>query len=183
MKKVDIDEKVGEVKGTTAKKDEFEFGLSLRDVKHIRRCIRMYMNIHPPRDEGDTLQKSVLNKFLKFGRRNYMRRTGEDMKAKMKGKPLICNEEGCKIVNGLTIDHIIPLSSDGTNDKDNLQWLCVPHHNVKNAENRIEIKEKEIEIKEKEIKNLKKLIKRENKKALNNYWKGRVRQVPIGEGV
>ena len=37
----------------------------------------------------------------------------------------------CKTKEGLTIDHIIPLSLGGTNDKKNLQTLCITCHKKK----------------------------------------------------
>jgi 5-methylcytosine-specific restriction protein A len=43
-----------------------------------------------------------------------------------------CERQGL-VGNGDELDHIIPLWSGGTNDADNLQWLCSSHHKEKTS--------------------------------------------------
>jgi hypothetical protein len=42
-----------------------------------------------------------------------------------------CAESGCPVTTDLTIDHIVPLSRGGTDDLDNLRFLCRPHNSAK----------------------------------------------------
>lgn len=42
-----------------------------------------------------------------------------------------CRSPGCGIREDLVIDHIVPLSTGGTDALDNLQWLCRPHNHLK----------------------------------------------------
>lgn len=42
-----------------------------------------------------------------------------------------CCHPGCSAREGLTLDHIIPLSRGGTDDVGNLQFMCQPHNSQK----------------------------------------------------
>lgn len=42
-----------------------------------------------------------------------------------------CSEQGCAVHEGLTVDHIVPLSRGGTDDLDNLQFMCRSHNSSK----------------------------------------------------
>ena len=44
------------------------------------------------------------------------------------GHEYICQFAGCKEVENLTIDHIIPMSRGGSDDLDNLRFLCLSHN-------------------------------------------------------
>lgn len=44
------DEKIGKVEGLNGSNMRFDFDLSLREVKHIRRCLKQYERINPPFD-------------------------------------------------------------------------------------------------------------------------------------
>jgi len=47
------------------------------------------------------------------------------------GVPYVCAHEGCESHEGLTIDHRIALSRGGTDELDNLQFLCKSHNSQK----------------------------------------------------
>jgi 5-methylcytosine-specific restriction endonuclease McrA len=143
--KVPVD-KVGEVSGINGKNEEFKFPFSLREVKHIRRCIRLYEYIHPEYDDDDKMTMELLAKFHLFGKRK--RRNGKAKRAFQESAPKKCSVQGCNNTD-VTFDHIIPLSAGSTSKRDNLQWLCRQHHNLKNYEWILNIKEKEcIKLKE-----------------------------------
>jgi len=59
--------------------------------------------------------------------------TIKDLKEKQKGKCAAC----FKKLNKYHIDHIVPLSKKGTNDKSNLQLLCAPCNLEKHAKDPI----------------------------------------------
>ena len=42
-----------------------------------------------------------------------------------------CVYDGCGEVNNLTVDHILPLSKGGTDELNNLQFLCKTHNSAK----------------------------------------------------
>lgn len=48
-----------------------------------------------------------------------------------RGTPYKCAHPGCEVVAGLTIDHRIPISRGGTDDVENLQFMCRPHNSAK----------------------------------------------------
>lgn len=48
-----------------------------------------------------------------------------------RGVPHICAYEGCSETENLTLDHIVPLSRGGSDDLDNLQFLCGRHNSAK----------------------------------------------------
>lgn len=140
-----LDEIVGTVEGVNGTKGEFEFHLTLREVKHVRRCLRHYCHIHPPIKKGDTLQSDLLKKFLMFGKRKGRQGAGLKKKLRERSK-YVCNVEGCNVRNNLIADHIIPLSEGGADSINNLQWLCKKHNEEKNLMWRIAIKEKELDV-------------------------------------
>ena len=47
------------------------------------------------------------------------------------GVPYKCAVPGCEVYEELTVDHIVPLSRGGTDDLENLQFLCQPHNSAK----------------------------------------------------
>lgn len=49
------------------------------------------------------------------------------------GHPYVCAEPSCKVCSDLTVDHVIPLSRGGTDDINNLQFMCGPHNSAKGA--------------------------------------------------
>ena len=58
--------------------------------------------------------------------------TLEEWEALCKSYGNVCCHPGCEETN-LTVDHIVPLSKDGTNDISNLQPLCRSHNSSKGA--------------------------------------------------
>lgn len=136
-------EKIGFVCGKNGQGKYFMENLSVKEVKHIRRCIRHYMYDHPPINSNDKFQKNLLDKFLKFGKRR--KRQGQ-LRKRMRDvlKPYNCSHKGCQVKKNLTLDHIKPLSEGGTSQMSNLQWLCQKHHQEKNYEWRLKIKNHEL---------------------------------------
>jgi 5-methylcytosine-specific restriction protein A len=50
-------------------------------------------------------------------------------------RPAICVRCGrADVSRRMHLDHIRPLAAGGSNDPDNLQWLCQPCHNRKTKE-------------------------------------------------
>ncbi len=47
------------------------------------------------------------------------------------GTPYRCVHPGCAIVDDLTVDHRMPVSLGGTDDLENLQFMCLPHNAAK----------------------------------------------------
>lgn len=47
------------------------------------------------------------------------------------GIQYVCAEPGCGATEGLTVDHIKALSRGGTDDLDNLRFLCLRHNSAK----------------------------------------------------
>jgi len=48
-----------------------------------------------------------------------------------RGIPYICIRPECNQTTNLTIDHIMPLSKGGTDELDNLQFMCKSHNSSK----------------------------------------------------
>jgi len=144
MKKRELDDNIAIVKGHDAKRNNVEFDLSLREIKHIRRCALLYLKIHPELND-DELEKNlsyiIHKKFRMFG--SEKRRINN--KKKMEGVPYVCSHKNCKVNKNLEIDHIIPLSAEGGNLKENLRYLCKNHHRIK--EIKYILKRKELEVK------------------------------------
>ena len=135
MALIDMDRIVAKVTGQSIhqKKKKVDFNLTFREIKHIRRCTLFYLRIHPELKEenlGKNLSYTLYQKFRKFG----MGKRRNKLKKKMKDKPHICAIEGCNEKINLTIAHIKPLSADGSNDKENLRWLCKRHHKIEELE-------------------------------------------------
>jgi hypothetical protein len=51
------------------------------------------------------------------------------------GLPYVCATPGCKAAEHLTVDHIKPLSRGGTDEIENLQFLCRSHNSIKRDKN------------------------------------------------
>lgn len=49
------------------------------------------------------------------------------------GVPYRCAHDGCGETLKLTVDHIIPIAKGGTDDIDNLQFMCLRHNQLKGA--------------------------------------------------
>jgi hypothetical protein len=47
------------------------------------------------------------------------------------GMAYVCSVPGCKVTDGLAVDHILPLSRGGTDDLSNLRFLCASHNSQK----------------------------------------------------
>jgi 5-methylcytosine-specific restriction endonuclease McrA len=47
------------------------------------------------------------------------------------GVPYVCAEAACGVHVGLTVDHVIPLSRGGTDELQNLRFLCRSHNSKK----------------------------------------------------
>lgn len=47
----------------------------------------------------------------------------------------------CNCLKGLTLDHIVPTASGGSDDPENLQPLCRPCHAIKNTIREIRLRE------------------------------------------
>lgn len=144
-----LDRIVGKVLGSTKKKGDFEFEISLKELKHIRRCLRYFQGIHPL-DENSLGQK-LINNFMLFGTlrgRGNMCAQRELMKKK---RPFSCAISNCERKD-LTIDHILEITNGGTSALSNLQWLCKKHHEIKNHNHRIDLKKRELQKLEEELK-------------------------------
>lgn len=117
-------------------KDKKEFTLSKQEIKHIRRCLSFYSNVHDriyTHEHGIfNLNQIIYNKlFISFGR--MQRKLSKERKiAKLKSFNKKCNFEGCEEKDNLTIDHIKPLASTlNAHKKENLELLCPKHHLLK----------------------------------------------------
>jgi len=152
----DMDRIVGKVSGQSIhqKKKKVEFNLTFREIKHIRRCALSYIRIHPKigKEIGEDLSHTIYQKFAKFGRGKRRNKLSK----KMKDKPHICAIEGCGEKTNLTIAHIRPLSADGSNDKNNLRWLCRRHHQIEELERILHKKGFEMEKIERKLEKLSK---------------------------
>ena len=151
MKQTKLDDKIGEVTGTNAKGEFIEFELLLKDVKHIRRCLKYFDHIRPSIEPEDLTQE-VIDKFMLFGKRKRRlpTKTKAQFKKITKKKCAKCDE-----TEELEIDHIERLSQGGSNKISNLQYLCIRHHQLKNLHWRIEIKKRELDILRERRENLK----------------------------
>ena len=145
--KVKLNEEIGFVKGINGAGKQVLFSLTLKDVKHIRRCLNLYQHLHPTIEPEHG--EDILKRFKTFGRRSL--RTDYKTRFK-KNNPRICKE--CKSKKDLEIDHVIPLTDGGSNKQENLQWLCKICHNKKNTLWRIKLKESEIEKLKKQLKEI-----------------------------
>ena len=146
VKKIEMDEVMATVKGFNSHKNPVKFNITRREIKHIRRCVELYLHIHPNLKKPKNLSEVIYHKFIKFGK---MKRRIH-IKDKMKGKPYVCSHKGCKIKKNLTIDHIRPLSADGSNKSKNLRWLCSEHHQTREID--YILKRKRLEVKKLEDK-------------------------------
>lgn len=150
MKPIDIDRLQIAVCGLNTELEFTSFYLTLREVKHIRRCLEFYSLFHPnlPVHEGDNFSEALYSRFRLFGkvslrggshsRRSHLKRLGQQ-----------CSYQGCPERDALTIDHIRPIMHGG-NGPDNLQLLCPKHHLLKELRSILFFKELEVaEIKRK----------------------------------
>ncbi len=136
MALIDMDRILAKVTGQSIhqKKKKVEFNLTFREIKHIRRCMLAYLHLHPKFTKEDLekdLSHTIYKKFAMFGRG---KRRLTNMKKKMEDKPYVCAIDGCNENTKLTIAHIKPLSADGSNDKENVRWLCKRHHEIEELE-------------------------------------------------
>lgn len=163
------DEDMAIVAGINGQGYEITFYLNVAEIKHIRRANKLYDYLHPV-SEFLHISESIHKKFRLFGlKRN---NNSKDNRLRMNpAEPYHCNAPGCQINQNLTVDHVISLSLGGNNTEDNLQYLCVPHHNIKNLKERINEKLKEIE-------HLSNLVKKEDKKLKKGNWRGKVFNLP-----
>lgn len=141
MKKTELEDKLGEVTGINAIGENINFDLSLKDVKHIRRCLKFFDHIRPSIEKEEDLTQEIIDKFMLFGKRK--------RKIPTKSRTLFRNKKRkkcaeCDETEELEIDHIVRLSQGGSNKSSNLQFLCWKHHSLKHLVWRIEIKEKEL---------------------------------------
>lgn len=49
------------------------------------------------------------------------------------GTPYRCTHPGCMAAENLTVDHKLPISVGGTDDVENLQFMCLSHNAAKGA--------------------------------------------------
>lgn len=140
---------IAKIKGVNGSNKEFSFSLDLREVKHIRRSLKLYQRIHP--DEDD-MTKNLINKWMMFGRRKG--RSRKSSHSFMDNTEKKCTYEGCDKKTGLTVDHIIPLSAGGTSSHANLRILCRRHHDIVSYEYILERKKEEVRILKNKIEDL-----------------------------
>ena len=152
-----LDKVTGNVMGINGEGKEVSFELSVRDIKHIRRCLKFYDYTFP---SPKTEKNELIGNFERFGRRN----SGRSNRVVIRNKLMIDKGGKCALcgtTERVTTDHILPLSQGGTNRKSNLQLLCIKHHNEKNLKMRIRMKQEE-------------LVYLENKLKVGNYSKKQV---------
>ena len=71
-------------------------------------------------------------KHTKIRRQEYSARRSQLILALIdSGVPYVCAHPGCNQAADLTIDHIVPLSKGGTDDLENLQFMCKSHNSSK----------------------------------------------------
>jgi len=71
-------------------------------------------------------------KHTKIRRQEYSARRSQLILALIdSGMPYVCAHPSCNETADLTIDHIVPLSKGGTDDLENLQFMCMSHNSSK----------------------------------------------------
>ena len=145
MKKLNIDEQNISVSGKSSGQKKVDIKISLREVKHIRRCMDLYSRMHPQLDihSGDDFSEMIYSKFTNFGRISG-RMSTKGKKNKLKQLGSVCQFKGCNEREKLTIDHIRPISVGG-NGIENLQLLCPQHHLLKEIKSILFFKELEVD--------------------------------------
>ncbi len=139
------------VKGFSWSGKQLSFTLTMPEIKHIRRCLKLFVWIHPP-IYVEEIQQILTKKFGLFGGRNYNRINNIHKKRIREQLPQKC--ASCGTNKKLSVDHITQLSEGGSNDISNLQMLCIKCHNIKNLKHRIQIKQKEIKVLKKRMENV-----------------------------
>jgi 5-methylcytosine-specific restriction endonuclease McrA len=105
----------------------FTEGLNWEKVQDI--CIKNEIIFN--NQSFGTLLAQIRDKRFKTSREKFTKSQRETIKTKQNGKCNKCKEE---IKNTFHIDHIQPLSNNGTNEPENLQALCVSCHIEKTKE-------------------------------------------------
>ena len=75
--------------------------------------------------------KGRKNELTKLRRREFEAVRADLELALMERDGYVCSQPGCKVVECLTIDHIVPISKGGKDHIANLRYLCRSHNSAK----------------------------------------------------
>lgn len=119
------------------------FTLTPAEIKHIRRCLYIRrLNFPDLEFDKGSLTPILTRKFDIFGELTPQRKRGEAIRNAKLNK--ICEYEGCGSIDNIEAHHIKKISSGGTNEKENIKYLCTKHHDLLELEWILKRKESEI---------------------------------------